>query len=1146
MEFRPHRVELIYGPNGAGKSSALRGLTALLYGIAMRTTDDHVHEKRALRVGAILSDDNGSLEVIRRKTQKDSLLGIDGRALDERRLAHLLGAVNEDLFATMFALNHDRLRAGGRELLKGTGDLAEQLFGAGLGRNIHEVLAGLHEDADRLFTPRARSKELHKAINEFKETKRSLRSLVLRPDEWATAQADLQEKGAARDECETKLRGLSTGKATLERYQKALPLFAAYDGLQQERKSLGDVVLLSPESTEERRDAQRQLTEAGNEMDRLRQRIAHADRQLQGLTVPGELLNRKSQVDEIERRLGAHRKAVLDLNGLKSKQRTFKDQARAALRDLGKGSDLQRARELVLPAARQVRIRTLAGKRQVLNERLRNLDEHLVADRQRVSKARQALIDCEAPQDTSAVQAALDDARQHGDLSARCAAAERDASRRHGEAEAALLSLGLWSGKLVEADHLPLPPQESVARFQKRWDAAAQTKETSSRELAWLGEALRDCKEEQDALRRKGEIPTVGKLEQLRGRRDLGWDLVRRTWLEGADTSSDAKEFDGELPLSDAYERAVRRVDAAADVLRHAADRVARNEQLLGQQGRLETERKTTLDQLRRQKETDEESRRDWKELWKPAGIEPLPPAEMRSWLERHARLVERLEAYRQAEQQLAELRITEASTRTAMKTALDGLGETSTEKTLMGLLQHAEQLVSSSAERVRRRDSLVDQERQCSKSLDEAQNERDQVDRDLAAWKAEWNEATDGLDLGQDALPEEAEAVLERVAELERNLDEMDALGRRIYGMDRDAAEFSERVSALAEECAPDLAKLEFGLAAERLVQRFREGQVERTRRDAIEKDLKEKREMFHEFELREKNARDALDRLVRAARCDSVGALEEVELISERARGLDASIEEMRSRILEVGAGAKFDELRKQIRDVDVDELPGSIAETRRQIAEVEAERSALTEEIGGRKSQLQRMDGGAGAAEAAAQGQEQLARIRELARQYAGFQLAAHLLEREIERYRKANQGPLLARAGEFFERLSLGRFERLSVHYDPAGSPRLLCVRDDEVEVSPHLLSDGEADQLYFALRVAGLERHLASDQPLPFVADDTFVNFDDERARVGFDILGELAQLTQVVFFTHHPRLREIAREVLPNGLLGLHELPADD
>ena len=138
------------------------------------------------------------------------------------------------------------------------------------------------------------------------------------------------------------------------------------------------------------------------------------------------------------------------------------------------------------------------------------------------------------------------------------------------------------------------------------------------------------CTEKIEALRREGDVPTVGELDRRRGHRDRGWELVRRT-LKGVDTAEDAQRFDGDLPLADAYERAVREVDAAADALRHAADRVARNEYLLGQLERLEIERQARLDHLTRQEAADEETRKAWRELWEPAGIVPLPPAEMRT-----------------------------------------------------------------------------------------------------------------------------------------------------------------------------------------------------------------------------------------------------------------------------------------------------------------------------------------------------------------------------------------------------------------------------------------------------------------------------------------------------------------------------------
>ena len=50
--------------------------------------------------------------------------------------------------------------------------------------------------------------------------------------------------------------------------------------------------------------------------------------------------------------------------------------------------------------------------------------------------------------------------------------------------------------------------------------------------------------------------------------------------------------------------------------------------------------------------------------------------------------------------------------------------------------------------------------------------------------------------------------------------------------------------------------------------------------------------------------------------------------------------------------------------------------------------------------------------------------------------------------------------------------------------------------------------------------------------LPFVTDDLFINFDDDRAAAGFQVLTELAQKTQVLFFTHHQHLVNIARDAL--------------
>jgi uncharacterized protein YhaN len=50
--------------------------------------------------------------------------------------------------------------------------------------------------------------------------------------------------------------------------------------------------------------------------------------------------------------------------------------------------------------------------------------------------------------------------------------------------------------------------------------------------------------------------------------------------------------------------------------------------------------------------------------------------------------------------------------------------------------------------------------------------------------------------------------------------------------------------------------------------------------------------------------------------------------------------------------------------------------------------------------------------------------------------------------------------------------------------------------------------------------------------LPFIADDLFINYDDQRSAAGFKVLANLAEKTQVLFFTHHEHLTRIAADAI--------------
>jgi uncharacterized protein YhaN len=94
-------------------------------------------------------------------------------------------------------------------------------------------------------------------------------------------------------------------------------------------------------------------------------------------------------------------------------------------------------------------------------------------------------------------------------------------------------------------------------------------------------------------------------------------------------------------------------------------------------------------------------------------------------------------------------------------------------------------------------------------------------------------------------------------------------------------------------------------------------------------------------------------------------------------------------------------------------------------------------------------------------------------------------------------------------------------------------RLSAISADGTGVVPVSdMSEGTIDQLYLALRLSAVEESLAAGVALPFLADDLFINYDDERAAAGFKVLAKLAEKTQVIFFTHHEHLVGVARGAL--------------
>ena len=215
--------------------------------------------------------------------------------------------------------------------------------------------------------------------------------------------------------------------------------------------------------------------------------------------------------------------------------------------------------------------------------------------------------------------------------------------------------------------------------------------------------------------------------------------------------------------------------------------------------------------------------------------------------------------------------------------------------------------------------------------------------------------------------------------------------------------------------------------------------------------------------------------------------------------------------------------------------------LAEIRNELAALGERREALSAERTRAEATLAELRSGRDAASKAQEAEDALADTRATAERYARLHVARTLLRSGIDHFRGEHQGPLLRAAGAHFALLTGGRYVRLGVDQDGSGRAVLLAIRDDATECPVEALSEGARDQLYLALRVAVIGEHATKAEPLPFIADDLLVHFDDHRAAAAIRLLAELGRTTQVILFTHHDHIATLAAR---EAGVAVQDLPA--
>lgn len=213
--------------------------------------------------------------------------------------------------------------------------------------------------------------------------------------------------------------------------------------------------------------------------------------------------------------------------------------------------------------------------------------------------------------------------------------------------------------------------------------------------------------------------------------------------------------------------------------------------------------------------------------------------------------------------------------------------------------------------------------------------------------------------------------------------------------------------------------------------------------------------------------------------------------------------------------------DALQKPDRPVAAAAMPSVPALSKE---DVDTELARVQARLTAERSRLDTLTGQIRSLDRSSDLQDQLAQKREqlssLQAEYDAIALAMDALTQANTTLQNRFSPALGARAAEIFSAITAGRYGKVLLSRDFSLSAEMA---GDPVGRSIRLLSQGAADQLYLAVRLAICDMVLPAEKRVPLILDDALVSFDDDRLRAALDYLLAESEKRQILLFTCQKR-----------------------
>ncbi len=1138
-------LHIVYGPNEAGKSSALRAIHGLLFGIPTRCPDNHLHDYKKLRIGAVIENaSHNSLEFVRRKASKGSILNPlhgQGAAFPDDVLQPFLGGVDVETFQRVYGIGHEELRRGGDDMQVLRGLVGESLFAATIGGvGLVETISRLEDEANELFSPTKRNTRIKLSEKHYKELQKQKRDARLSSNEWTKLQDDLRAAQQRRDEVVSQANELKTRVSKLQRIQQGLSVIGRRNQALQRLKELESVVVLpNTYDAAYRHTLESDLARHGERLAELDSLLSGPDKlssQIEKLIIPDGLLEYGERIAELQDNRAVHVKAQKDVTMLRREVENALRRADNHLRELGLTISLDDVEQLRLTPDQRIKISALATDEKHLRDQPTALEQKITTEEISLKQARQRRDSIPTSHDVTLLQNTVDEILKMGDLQDAVHTANYALESATNHAENLLASLGLWSGTIEEALATTVPSSETLNRFSAQSESLHADKRLVINEAKRLERDLTKANESIAALTKTGHVPSEHELNQLRRSRDERWNAIRKS---KSITPDNAIQF----------EEAVAEADHVADRLRRETERVTQLAQRHAEAESLQLQIERNQQQSIQLESQLSALEGEWKNQWSATNItEPLPPDEMRAWVSNFSEVQT---AARTVAERAHELARHQSRLNDSRSRLLEALPKYSAERdedvhtwSLGRLLDLAQELIAvEQANQARRIEADRDIEH-LETTLDYLRHDLTEATKQLNAWYAEWTPAIKQLGMEASSTAEQANSRMEHLQTLFETVQEIEQKRIRIRDIEADSHSFESATERLSNRFLPDKNGLPADEIALILKNQLDQAARDQEQRQRLERQLQEVQD---EATAKRKLIRDhqrQLDELLKMAGAKESSQLPQIEQDSAEKRAAQQRLVEFEEQLHDACGNTPLEDFVEEANRWDQDELAVEIAEIESALAKLATTRDEAVACLSDLQTRSDAADGSSRVAELDQESLGLIARMQRDAVLYMQRRLAHQMLRRQIEAHRAENEDPLLSRASTLFSRLTCEEFSGIKTDYD-GDHPVIVGTRQSNGEtVYVTGMSDGTRDQLYLALRLAYVEKQITTHEPMPFIVDDILVHFDDRRSQATLEVLAELSTKTQIIFFTHHIHLAELAKSRLPDDLLFVHHLSA--